>query len=166
MWSVQQTPSPDDPSCQPFVLVPLATFLYYSLKESLYFYFALSTTGHTARLPIDHHDQLGSVYEFMPLNESGALIHWGQRDFSKFIALCSFVYSPTSKKHKICFWRLNSRPLDDNLAAWEWEQFRNPTKRQERCSITSHKHLWAAVTIFHLSPPCLNHVDKLPGCSN
>lgn len=103
MWSVQQTPSPDDPSCQPFVLLPLTTFLYYSLKESLYFYFALSTTGHTARLPIDHHDQLGSVYEFMPLNESGALIHWGQRDFSKFIALCSFVYSPTSKNIKYAF---------------------------------------------------------------
>lgn len=127
MWSLQQTPSPDDPSCQPFVVLPLATFLYYSLKESLYFYFALSTPGHTARLPIDHRDQLRSVYEFMQLNESGALIHWGQRDFSKFIVLCSFVCSPTSKKYKICFWRLNSRPLDDNLAAWEWEQFRDPT---------------------------------------
>lgn len=54
MWPMQQAPLPDDSSCQPCVLLLLATLFYCSLKGSLHFHFALNTTGHTASLSTDY----------------------------------------------------------------------------------------------------------------
>lgn len=71
-WSVQQTPLSTDPSWQPHSWLLLASLLFYTLKESLCDWvllglcdFVLSAPGCTASLHTDHHDQLGSVYEFM-----------------------------------------------------------------------------------------------------
>lgn len=128
------------------------------VERVLCFHFVLTTTGHVASLHADHHDQLGSLYEFIQLNEPEALTHWGFRGVSKFIVLfCFFSIPSRAKKHKLCpscecFWRFNPRLPEDSLAAWEWKHHLKQMEKQERCPIPSHEHMWAAVILLHLSP--------------
>lgn len=68
-------------------LITFNSLSFLHIERVLCFHFVLTTTGHVASLHADHHDQLGSLYEFMQLNEPEALTHSGFRGVSKFIVL-------------------------------------------------------------------------------